>query len=519
MQTVTDAWKEAHSGSLVPISYIEISYRAGDPDAQENAVAAVTTGGETDYSDVTDTTGLAGSPPNWSMLEHNMWALDGKAAIIPNSLASSALGFVSSVLSGADTVFATKPLITITFPALITQASEGMTIEWSSAYSEMATDFIITAYNGATQVVQAVVTGNTDVTSEVEIALDEYDRITVQIEKWCLPARRARIAEIMVGVEKIYQKSDIMGHSHEMSVDLLSAALPVNKAVFQISNVDSEWNPENPQGSAQYLAKRQRMTIKYGYLISGAVEWIDAGTFWLSEWDTPSNGQTASFTARGLTEFMSDKYSGITTGSLLQIAIAALTQADLPLQDDGSVRYHIDATATTALVSISVDDAGLADLTIAEVLQMCANAACCVMYEDRLGVLHIKQLSATLTDYVIDQFHSYSNPEISLLKELKSVKVNEFTEITSTNTSGEVQTVSNPLIQSQAVANDVGAWVRDILLNRKQLTGDYRPDPRLDPLDEVSQVNKFASNTMIITSIKYDYNGAFRGRYTGRVIV
>ena len=463
MQTVTDAWKEAHSGYLVPISYVEISYQAGDPDAQDSAVVAVTTGGETDYSDVTDTTGLAGSPPNWSMLEHNMWALDGKAAIIPNSLTSSALGFVSSVLSGVDTAFATKPLITITFPSLITQASEGMTIEWSSAYGEMATDYTVTAYNGVTQVVQAVVTGNTDITSEVTISLDNYDRITVQIDKWCLPARRARIAEIMVGVEKIYQKSDIMGYSHEMAVDLLSAALPINKAVFQISNIDGEWNPENPQGSAQYLAKRQRMTIKYGYLISGAVEWIDAGTFWLSEWDTPSNGQTASFTAKGLTEFMSDKYSGITTGTLLQIATAALTQADLPLQDNGSVRYSIDAS----LGSISVDDAGLADLTIAEVLQMCANAACCVMYQDRLGVLHIEPFSSTLSDYVINQFLSYNNPEISLLKELKSVKVNEFTEITSTNTSGEIQTVSNPLIQSQSVANSVGAWVRDIIAQPK----------------------------------------------------
>ena len=67
------------------------------------------------------------------------------------------------------------------------------------------------------------------------------------------------------------------------------------------------------------------------------------------------------------------------------------------------------------------------------------------------------------------------------------------------------------------MATAVAEWCKDCLKGRKTLSGTFRADPRLDALDKVTVVSKYSSSPVYITSIKYDYNGAFRGTYEGRV--
>ena len=516
MQSVSESWKAAQLNTIVPMSYVEISYQAGNIEAQESASATVESGGETSYSDIDKVIDLVGTPECWAMLEHNSWILDGNNSIIPDSLENEPLGYVSSVLSNSNAVFETVPTIKLIFPELVTQGSEGVTIVWSSAYGELARSFRITTYNGSIQVDQITVINNSDISRTVDFPINNYDSITFEILEWSLPNRRCRIDEILLGVNKVFGKSSLMGYEHEIAADPLSAILPKNSIVFKISNVDGYWNPENPQGAAQYLAERQKIMVKYGYKIGDSIEWIKAGTFWLSEWYTPQNGITAQFTARDATEFMSGKYTGRTTGTLFEIASDAFMQADLPLNEEGNPRYEIDSSLSSISVS-SVTE--LSDHTIAEVLQMCANAACCVLMQDRDGQYKITQLSYVLSDYVINRFNSWQEAEIELSKELKSVSVNNNLGTSQNSLTGEIQTVENPLIQNATVANNVASWVKDILKNRKTVTGEYRSDPRLDALDYISLSNKYTSNsTVLITSIKYTYNGAFRGRYEGRII-
>ena len=103
-------------------------------------------------------------------------------------------------------------------------------------------------------------------------------------------------------------------------------------------------------------------------------------------------------------------------------------------------------------------------------------------------------------------------------KNLQSVNVNKGLSVSVTGADGEVQTIENPLIQSQAVADAVAEWVKGILSNRKTLSGSFRPDPRLDALDLITVTNKYASMSMYVTSVTFEYNGAFTGDYEGRII-
>lgn len=514
MQNVSTAWKTAQAQSLVPESFIEISYKVGDPQAQADAAAS--DNGHLAIANTAQTVdGLDKAYVLYSSLEHNSWVLDGSRMVLPNTVTQDT-GFISSVLSGEDCLFAAHPVITINFTSVHTPTIPGVTIHWSEAFDECARSFTVTAYNGASVVATKTITDNTHNLSVVEVDIASYNKIEIEIIEWCLPYRRARIEEVLVGVMQVFGKSDLMGYEHSQFVDLLSAECPKAEIVFSLKNVDASWNPDNPEGLWQYLLKRQEIIVRYGYRIGGVIEWIKAGTFYMSEWETPSNGITVEFTARDLLEYMQSKFVKTTTTlSLYALAEQAFEQSELPLTPTGGNRWAIDSSLSAITVTLPADF----DYTCAEVAQLCANAACCVFYQDRNGVMHIEPLANTLTDQVISKSVSYANAEYSIGKELKAVDVNKGMGTATNSTTGETQTMENPLIQNSTVANAVAAWVKNCLANRKTLSGEYRADPRTDALDKVVVENRYATNTVFLTTIKYNYGGSFKGSYEGRVVV
>lgn len=511
MQNVSQAWKDAHEQLLVPESFVEVILTVSDPDAMADAKAA--SNGEEAFSDVTEIVEeIEKEPKKYATLEKNIWTLDGSLVLLEDEPPYGHNGYIGDLLSGDDGTFAVPPTITVTFSEVFTNIIPGITVEWATAYDEWAEEFSVTAYNDDDIVAQRFITGNRSVFSVVAMDIENYNKIEVVVTKWCLPSRRARIKAMIVGVEKVYSKSELINYSHTMTVDPLSASLPKSEITFEIVNLNGEYNPDNPQGAEKYLMERQMVTARYGYKLNDSIEWIQAGTFFMSEWETPQNGITATFTARDSLEYMSDEYTGPTSGTLMEIAVAAMEQAALPDLKDGTARWRIDSSLETITAPEDVD---LSENSIMEVLQYVANAACCVFYQDREGALRIEPLSDGVTDYMIGQFVSYSNSEISLTKQLKAVDVNDGQYILTVGAVGETQKIDNPLIaddRAEAVAN----WVADYLKNRKLLNGNFRSDPRLDALDRITNQNQFAESVVLVMEITYTYNGAFRGTYDGR---
>lgn len=508
---VSEKWKQAQRESLVPFSDVQIEYNITDPGLQDDATASATA--EEEFSSafrVVDEDSTV--EIKYATLETNLWQLDGTHKGFD---ATAADGFVSSNICGGDRTFAEIPTITITLSKVWENTIPGVTITWSEVYGECAESFRIIAYNDDNLVTETTVTNNRDVVSTVWTPIAGYNRIVIEVISWCVPFRRARMLSCALGIKKIYNKFDLFGFTHTQTADLLSCELPKNSIVFELDNSDEKWNPDNPVGAEQYLIQRQTVKVKYGLQIDGVMEWIKAGTFYMSEWNTPSNGITASFTARDLLEFCSDIYSGQRSGSLDQIVLSALSQSgvDLSLAALWSGLTEIETDFTD-------DDT---EYTCAEILQMSANAARCCMWQSREGVLHIEPLESTLTDYVIGTMqngiaNTYEHPEFDLTKELKSVNVNKMMGFAENSSVGFSQELSNPLIVDEDTAASVAQWCCDCLKNRKLISGSYRADPRLDVLDKITVVSKYSSSPVYVTLIKYTYNGAFRGAYEGRVV-
>jgi len=423
VQPVSANWLNNQKQTLVEESFVEVSYDFADPDALADASAS--DNGSIYIANTPQiVSGVAKDIVLYATLEHNIWLLDGSRKIIPESDYGDT-GYVSDILSNETCGFDKIPIVEISFTEVHAPVISGITITWGDAYNEYAENFRVTAYNGATLVAEKTVIDNKSVISIVELDIENYDLIRIEILKWCLPYHRARISNVFIGINRIYTKTDLLEFEHLQEVDPLNAKLPKISIRFRIDNTSDEYNPNNETGMSKYLMERQEIRTRYGYKLGDSIEWIDGGVFYLSEWEAPQNGISANFEARDLLEFMSSTYmKGVYSPegvSLYSLATAVFEEANLPLNSDGTVKWVIDDSLKNIYTN-----APLPLVSLAECLQMIANAAACVLYADRKGILHIEPIKTEPDDYTIDNFNSFKKSEISLTKPLSQVDVTTY---------------------------------------------------------------------------------------------
>ncbi len=326
----------------------------------------------------------------------------------------------------------------------------------------------------------------------------------------------------------VYTKKDLLSFTHRQTGSLVSGELPKNHIEFSLDNSDDKWNPQNPRGMEKYLSERLKVTLRYGSIIDGVEEWIPGGVFYLSEWRTSPSGMEANFVARDILEYTIDTpYTGKIEGTLYDIAQRAIAEATIP----AAVVLGQIVLGETVLGVVSISEklkkytVGDIDYkggeSIAVILQKCANAAGCVMYQDRYGLFKIGDLSYDDTGYVIPKKLSYAYPEFELLRPMKDVSVTYLGNATTVyplSKTGETQTLNNNFIKSKGQAYNVAKWVSDSLRSRQKISGDFRGDPRFDLFDVVSVESKYGTIAgVVLTDIKCVFTGAFRVTYSGYI--
>lgn len=504
MISVSEAWKDIQQRFLLPETHIEIDCTVTEATVQESATILGTN--EAIFSNTVSALYDTTKTVKYATAELNLWSLDGSVVIAPDSAPYADIGYTSDVDSEGTVI--------VSLPEVHTSATSGVTITWGGRHGEYPTSFTIVAKNGDSIVHESTFTDNTDQMSAIFAKLQNYDSIVITVHKWSLPYRRVRIEKVTIGHVLTFTKNNIFNYTHEQTGHLNSGELPKNSITFTLDNTDGRWNPNNPTGMEQYLSERQKIKVRYGLDVGGGIEWIKAGTFYLSEWRVPSNGLEASFVARDIFEYLlNETYTGRKNGLLRDLITDAFQSAGVP--------YDFEYVLDTVLenYSATIPDG---EHTCAEIIQICANAAGCVVYQNRDGVLHIEQLNKVHSGITIPLSLSYSHPEIELSKPLKNVSVSygeNGTYALSVGDSGETQTVSNPLVVDESQAEYIAKWVQDTLSTRKTVSGDYRADPRLDVFDIVAVASKYGDlQNVAVTSIKYTFTGSFRGTYTGRLL-
>ena len=540
MFEVSEAWKQAHTEMLSPETFVEVRLLVG------KILSELPKGEWLDLDVRLNDKWVAYKPESYThhihqiepvpprydiTLEENLWLLDGS-----RTESSDARGHIEGYEDESltyriySTYYATRPISTLT-------------IVWSSEYNEYPTRFEILVYpriegDGIIVPTSFLVTGNKSVVSVVDLNITDFSQIHIKVPDWNTPNHHQRIDQVYFGKIEVFDKNDLLSFTHEESCDLLTASLPKNEIAFSVSNVDGRWDPNNPEGIGQHLMEQQKLSVRYGTEVNGIVEWIQGGIFFLSEWTSTSGGLEFSFVAQDaisrlvLPKQKDAPYSGVLS----------------ELLDDMLVTNSLNENAIT----IFVGDEDISDVTNSDFdsslsgaanLQLLANEHMRIFHHDRRNRLIMAPLDKTLRDYPMPLDYAYSYPKITLSKPLRNVVLrwygtvdgetvaNDYVALEVEET-GVDQVIDNKRLyldasladstqnpESLAKTKAYAEWVRDMLVSRKTISGEFRADPRLEVLDVVSIESKYGVvEPVALTTVKYTYNGSFRGYYEGRVL-
>lgn len=513
MVEVSDKWKEKFNETLVPESFVEITCGITEPGI--NKKATIVTSSAAPFSTfhniaLSDNASIS----RYSTGEPNLTVLDGSCSIVPSSPPYGTTGFLSAEIFDDSS----HPVIRLELPSENKSSIPGVSICWSTAFNEYATDFSVSAYLGAKKLKTVTVNGNKSIRSDVEVELSGFDAVELEVLKWCLPDRRVRVEQVKIGRYLVFDKTKILSYSHSSARDPISGQLSQESISFSLDNSDRAWDSVNPQGIYKYIYERQPVTVRYGMDVDGKTEWVSGGMFFLSEWSVPANSIEASFQARDAFLYLSStKYTGRKYGTLYEMCYDALE-----LLEADEITFDISDELKDYSTDITSDESTYHN---SDILQLAANAAGMALYQTRDGVIKINRVyGSDASNPVLDipVLNNYSWPEITFAQNMLNVvtTVGNATYAYPENPSGKgvSQTLSNVMLTKGILAKSRNALTESygVLSNRRKASLAYRASPTIDALDMVKIHHQFNYDAVLLaTNVKYTFNGCFKGTIEG----
>ena len=513
MVEVSDRWKEKFNETLVPESFVEITCGITEPGI--NKKATIVTSSAAPFSTfhniaLSDNASIS----RYSTGEPNLTVLDGSCGIVPSSPPYGTTGFLSAEIFDDSS----HPVIRLELPSENKSSIPGVSICWSTAFNEYATDFSVSAYLGAKKLKTVTVNGNKSIRSDVEVELSGFDAVELEVLKWCLPDRRVRVEQVKIGRYLVFDKTKILSYSHSSARDPISGQLSQESISFSLDNSDRTWDSVNPQGIYKYIYERQPVTVRYGMDVDGKTEWVSGGMFFLSEWSVPANSIEASFQARDAFLYLSStKYTGRKYGTLYEMCYDALE-----LLEADEITFDISDELKDYSTDITSDESTYHN---SDILQLAANAAGMALYQTRDGVIKINRVyGADTSNPVLDipVLNNYSWPEITFAQNMLNVVTTAggvtYAYPESPSGKGVSQTLSNVMLTKDILAKSRNALTESygVLSNRRKASLTYRASPTIDALDMVKIHHQFNYDAVLLaTNVKYTFNGCFKGTVEG----
>lgn len=513
MVEVSDKWKEKFNETLVPEAFVEITCGITEPGI--NKKATVVTSPAAPFSTFHDIAlSDNASISRYSTGELNLTVLDGSCGIVPSSPPYGTTGFLSAEIFDDSS----HPVIRLELPSENKSSIPGVSICWSTAFNEYATDFSVSAYLGAKKLKTVTVNGNKSIRSDVEVELSGFDAVELEVLKWCLPDRRVRAEQVKIGRYLVFDKTKILSYSHSSARDPISGQLSQESISFSLDNSDRTWDSVNPQGIYKYIYERQPVTVRYGMDVDGKTEWVSGGMFFLSEWSVPANSIEASFQARDAFLYLSStKYTGRKYGTLYEMCYDALE-----LLEADEITFDISDELKDYSTDITSDESTYHN---SDILQLAANAAGMALYQTRDGVIKINRVyGADTSNPVLDipVLNNYSWPEITFAQNMLNVVTTAggvtYAYPESPSGKGVSQTLSNVMLTKDILAKSRNALTESygVLSNRRKASLTYRASPTIDALDMVKIHHQFNYDAVLLaTNVKYTFNGCFKGTVEG----
>lgn len=449
---------------------------------------------------------------NLATWEPNRFKLDGSFYIPDEVIENNGnIGWCSKNLCDETGVFIPSEELIFEFEQ--SHSIIGVTITFDTVNNEYATDFIIRAYSDNNLINEVIVENNTEVQAVIMGQFLLFDKLSITINKWAIPYRRARVAEVDFGIVRVFEGKELMRMDLTEEIDLLSLNVPSSEFRFVVENLDRKFDIPNVEGYYKYLQEKQQVIPELGIeLENGSTEYIKLGVFYLNDWRSNEEPLSASFVARNVIDVMNEyDYENLNPKSnctLYQLASEIFEICDI-------TDYEIDP------VLHEIETKGLVEKrTCRNVLQMIALAGMCNVYVNRQGTLIIKRVSDN--EIPVDNvklYNMYNYPKIKLINPLKSITIMYYTDLNMKHEisftyadKGETKTINNTLINTIEHATDVAEWIASHYQNRAIYTVKWRGNPAHELGDLVlleHYINRYEKT--MLTKIDLEYRGYLDG--------
>lgn len=461
-----------------------------------------------------------------STWEENRTKLDGSFSFADSTIANNGqVGYVTNAICNENGSFDTAQSVTINFGS--THSSIGITLTFDYATEEYATDFNVVFYDASNNIITTqTVTGNTQVQYPLYYTVSNYKKIVVNITKWSVGNRRARLTEIDFGIVKIYTDENLISMNLIEDMDLTASQVPSTEFRFIVDNTDRAFNILNPQSFYPALQKQQQVKAELGLEVNGAIQWTPIGDYLLSDWQTDEGAMTATLTAStNLENMFNFTYQNLTNKTQ---PYTLYTMAQEIFAICGITNYSLD----TSLQSITTN--GVVKSTDCKtILQMIAIAGMCNIYVTRNNVITLKSTyvsnGGTRLD-TVDLDDMYSEAKVSLDKEVKTVVVSYYTDVNtavdvsvsdSNVTSGELlELKSNTLISNSTTATNVANWIIARKKYRAMFDANFRGNPLYELNDYIGLENTYGDvKNSVIVKNELMYQGFLKGKLQARGVL
>lgn len=442
----------------------------------------------------------------WGTLERDRFRLDGSYTLMDDRDPAQHFGFFSSVLCDRHGVFSAPPFVDYTFNAAYDLI--GVSVYFDAPGGEWASEFIVEYFGYGDTLLQTQTVQNDRVVCLVDMQGIGVKRFRVTVNRWNVPERRAKIAQILPGQIYLFSPENAYEFSFSESIRPFESAVTLPEFTVVFDNADKRFDIVNPKGVVSFLRKKMRVSARLGILVEGAVEEINAGDFYVYAWPDDTQEDKASLTCRPSMAFENRYYEN--TGRGVQTAQAAA----------GIIFADIDEAFTVApeLQGIEVNQYIGDDVPKIDAMGQLAVACCAYWKIGRDGTYHLTPWRPPEATNTVDYDNAWSKPSISQRQRYTSVNVKGYSwsslreQQVSTDhiialapDDGEMKTISCPFI-TDARAELVAQAALAYYGLRLSYSVSYRGDPSIEAGDTVQIENDYALSGVCVFEHEIEFD-------------
>lgn len=359
--------------------------------------------------------------------ERNRWVGDGSMYLpSENTALNRDMGWWSSNLTATP-----RSVLTFQFDAAYT--IPGIHAIWDSETNTWPTSVIVRGTTLNDGVVEYIINNINSSTALLETPFTDVTKIELTINGWSNPRWRARIAELMFGLYVEYDNDHITSATMLSKASPIASEMPLLESEITFANYDDEFDPTFQSGTAEYLTRRQRATLQWGFNTDcNTVEWMPAQPLYLSEWTIPADEKEVKFKLVSRFAFLTNEYimgtySGYTR-TFRDLAYEVLMNSGIIKTSTTEIPWELDAFMNTLETRAPAPVA-----PVNAVLQLIAGASGCMLDINPVNNFVRFRRALPESGYTIAQMQQLGDPAIKFDDRLKSIKIGLYTFLAHDN--------------------------------------------------------------------------------------